>query len=164
MYSTVVPKFRCLKLYNTFKVIYRIIGRVSEEAKVISDMEIKRQLNFSEEERKRLHVCLAKNTKSLMKEHSNLFMVSTSKLKSEGYGTKHSNIYEETCIVLYVDVKGFIPLGENPFQRKLDEFPVDVREGVFKTFSDPNEFHESLVMGCQIVTSYDTCGWEPLFH
>ena len=93
-----------------------------------------------------------------MKEHNNLLMVSASKLKSEGYGTKHSKIYEETCIVLFVDVKDFIPFDENPFQRQLDDFPVDVREGVFKTLSDPNDLHESLVMGCQILTSYDTRG------
>ena len=93
-----------------------------------------------------------------MKEHSNLSMVSVSKLKSEGYGTKHSKICDETCKVLYVDIKGFIPFGEKPFQRKLGDFPVDVRKGVFKTFSDPKDLQESLVTGCQIVTSYDTCG------
>ena len=158
LYSTVVPESKCLKLYNTFKIIHRGIGCISEEAKVISDMEMDRNLIFSEAEQKRLHKCLAKNTTILMNGHSNLLIISASKLKSEGYGTAHSKIREQTCIVFYVDVKGFIPFGEKLFPRHVDKYPVDVREGAFKTFSDPKDFHESLVMGCQIVTSYNTCG------
>lgn len=158
LYSTFVPNLTCQKLYNTVKIIQRSIGCVSEEAHVISGMEITQMLEFSKAEQKRIHSCLAKNTPILMKEHSNLLMVSASKLKSEGFGTSHSKIYKNTCLVLYVDVKGFIPFGENAFPGQVEEFPVDVREGIFKTFSDPKDYHESLVMGCQIVTSYDTCG------
>ena len=158
LYSNDVPEDTCPISYNKFKLIHRTTGHISKEANVISNFEITHKIEFSEEEQKRLHACLTKNTPILMKEHSNLLMVAASKLKSEGYNTSHSKMYETICIVLYVEVKGFIPFGENPFPTEVDGISTDVREGIFKALTDPKDFHESLVMGCQIVTSYNTCG------
>ena len=68
-------------------------------------MEIYRKLNFTVAEHKCLHTCLARNTTKLLKEDSNLLMISVSTHKSEGYGTTHSKIYEKDVFIIYKVVK-----------------------------------------------------------
>ena len=138
-----------------FKIIQRLKGHVSDEAKYVSNMEIRDGLVFTDEEQIAIKKCLTKHTVTLMKSHSNLLIVSAAKLKSKKHGSKDAVYEKTTCIVFYVHIKGIIPFGENAFPTELDGFPVDVREGTFKTYSNPSDFHERLMMGCQIVTAYN---------
>ena len=65
----------------------------------------------------------------LFTNHSNLNMVSISKIKSKRFGREYHSISNETCITLYCDHKGLIPIGENEFPSQIGEHPTDVREG-----------------------------------
>lgn len=143
------------KLLSEFKIIQRLKGHVSNEAKYVSNMEIREGLVFTGEEQIAIKKCLTKHTVTLMKSHSNLLVVSAAKLKSKKHSSKDAVYEKTTCIVFYVHIKGIIPFGENAFPTELEGFPVDVREGTFKTYSNPRDFHERLMMGCQIVTAYN---------
>ena len=141
-----------------FKVMQRVIGQVSDEAKDVILKEKELNLTFSAGEQLSIGKCLAKFSTSLMRDHSNLTIVSASKIKSVKHGSKDALYKEMACIVLYVDVKGVIPFHGELFPNHLDDIPVDVREGTFKTYGrHPAEYHEHLMMGCQIVTDYKTC-------
>ncbi|XP_053389721.1 uncharacterized protein LOC128552701 [Mercenaria mercenaria] len=85
-----------------------------------------------------------------MEQHTNLTRVSIGWFKSKGFGTKHQNITQKTCIVLYVQVKGFVPLNETALPEVIDEIDVDVREFVVLPYTFPNEHHEHIKMGCAI--------------
>ena len=142
-----------------FEIIQRVDGHMSDEAKFVLSREIEKSLTFSAEEQSSISKCLSKYSACLMKNHSNLTVTSASKIKSVCYGSENASYNEMVCIVLYVDVKGVIPIHEEPFPQHLDGIPVDVREGTFKTYGKhPAEYHEQLMMGCQIVTDYKTSG------
>ena len=67
---------------------------------------------------------------SLFNNHSNVNMVSVSNLKSKGFGKdSYHSISNETCITLYCDHKGLIPIGEDRFPTRIGEYVTDVREG-----------------------------------
>ena len=141
-----------------FDILQRRLGHVDGEGACITKMELKEQLRFSSEELIRIRECLTKYSKSLMEKHSNLMVVSASNIKSSHYGQESAKYDKKVCVVLYVKVKGIIPYGEKPFPTVLEGFPVDVREGKFQLFSNPDDKHHSLVMGCQIETAYNTSG------
>ena len=142
-----------------FEIIQHVEGQVSDEAKFVLSREKEKRLTFSAEEQTSISKCLAKYSTRLMREHSNLKIVSASKIKSVKHESDYASYDELTCIVLYVDVKGIIPIHEELFPAELDGIPVDVREGTFKTYGkNPAEYHEQLMMGCQIVTDYETSG------
>ena len=66
---------------------------------------------------------------SLFNNHSNLNMVSVSSIKSIRFGRKYHSISKETCITLYCDNKGLIPIGEDKFPTRIGKYVTDVREG-----------------------------------
>ena len=66
---------------------------------------------------------------TLFSEHSNLNLISVSAYKSIGFGTRRSSVLNNTCITLYCDHKGFIPILERHFPRKIKGFDTDIREG-----------------------------------
>ena len=142
-----------------FEIIQRVNGQVSDEAKFVLLKEIENDLTFSAEEQASISSCLAKYSTKLMRDHSNLTVVSASKIKSVNHGREDALYAETMCIALYVDAKGVVPIHEELLPTQLDEIPVDVREGTFKTYGKkPSDYHEKLLMGCQIVTDYKTCG------
>ena len=142
-----------------FEIIQRVKGQVSDEAKFVLSLEKERNLTFTAEEQSLISKCLAKHSTNLMRDHSNLTIVSASKVKSAEHARKYVTYKEKLCIVLYVDVKGLVPVHEELLPTQLDGIPVDVREGTFKTYGKkPTDYHEKLMMGCQIVTDYKTCG------
>lgn len=148
-----------------FKLVQRQRYNVSKEAELCLKRE--RDLVTSTDKLLPLQACLAKHSPKLFQDHSNLKIISASKIKSRGYSiTNEENIIvEETdCVVLYVHIKGIIPIGEKQFPRELDGFLVDVREGCFHTYmlphvpSDTQEYQKNLTIGCQIASSYEKVG------
>lgn len=142
-------------LFNKFQILMRSEGQVSDEARYVTGKELSHGLEFTAAEQVEIHKCLSKHTDNLMTKHSNLLIVSASKIKSQDFGNKNTRYVIKTCIVFYVHIKGVIPFNEDAFPTELCGFPVDVREGTFKMFSKGRDFHERLLMGCQIVTAYN---------
>ena len=132
----------CLSEKKSFRVIQRLPDEVSDEAKKCLKKEA--NLDFTLEMHKKLRDTIICHSRGLMKSHSNLELVSASKLRSRRNG-------EETikwpCIVLYVHVKGIIPVKEQPFPDKVGDFLVDVREGVYTNFADPQLAMGSTIRG-----------------
>lgn len=88
-------------------------------------------MKFSFGEHLKLRETLTKHSEHLMSSHSNLLAVSASKLKSRNLG-KQTEL--KTCIVLYVHVKGIIPVEEQLFPQEIGGFQVDVREAIVKLY------------------------------
>ncbi|XP_053408302.1 uncharacterized protein LOC123560065 [Mercenaria mercenaria] len=97
-----------------------------------------------------LEVCLRENAKTLMKEHSELTRVTAGWYRACVNDTGQYSLQKQLCIVLYVHVKGFVPLDEKPFPTQIGKYPVDVREGIFTLCRGPNDYHENLKMGCAV--------------
>ena len=127
-----------------FQVKQRLLTNVSEEAKLCVKEEIDKSLTLLEHNE--LQEAIVKNSEELLKSHSNLVMISASALKSSKAGIQ---IKIKTCIVLYVHIKGIIPLKEKPFPLNIGKFPVDVREGLVYMYSDAK-----LTIGCNIASAY----------
>ena len=145
--------------FCSLKVIKRHASQISKEAKIIAALEREDELQFTDSEHFHIRECLKKNTSKLMQEHTNLLIISASNIKSKRFGCVSATREKQTCVVLYVQIKGIIPFGEKHFPTNLEGLPVDVRESTFTTYTkNPGDFHEHLIMGCQIVTAYDTCG------
>ena len=158
IYNSFPKDLQIQSRFLSFEVIQKEIGDLSTEAKYVADYEQENSLKFTPEETKELQECLNSNTDRLMKEHSNLLIISASKVKSTCYGQPNASLQHKACVVLYVHLKGIIPLMEEPFPIMLDGFPVDVRESMFEEFAKPNDFLETLMMGCKISTCYNTSG------
>ena len=140
----------CLSISETksLRVIQRLPNEVSDEAKKCLEKEA--NIAFSLEEHNKIRDTLLRNSGDLMKTHSNLQIVSASRLRSKHEG---ESFIIGPCIVLYVHVKGMIPVKEEPFPPTVGDFPVDVREGVFTNFADPR-----LAIGSTIKGKKDTSG------
>ncbi|XP_053408298.1 uncharacterized protein LOC123560067 [Mercenaria mercenaria] len=138
--------------YRYYRYYIRHVNEIStpcsEENTHIRELEQDFPKDYSKTEE--IVECLNKNSKSLMEQHTNLTRVSISWFKSKGFGTKHQNITQKTCIVLYVQVKGFVPLNETALPEVIDGIDVDVRECVVLPYTFPNEHHEHIKMGCAI--------------
>ena len=129
-----------LPVKEFFRVIQRLPDEVSDEAKKCLEKEA--NIAFSLEEHNLIRDTLLRNSGDLMKTHGNLQVVSASKIKSKQNGR---TVKMGPCIVMYVHVKGIIPVNEEPFPHKVGDFLVDVREGVFTNYGDPK-----LAIGCTI--------------
>ncbi|KAL3886982.1 hypothetical protein ACJMK2_026938 [Sinanodonta woodiana] len=92
---------------------------------------------LKEDDHLRLKHCIVRHSSRLLKEHSNIQIISPCSVRSKRFGTNYWQIKYETCIVLYVHYKGIIPFGESLFPTELDGISVDVREGEFKLLSNP---------------------------
>ena len=113
------------------RIIQRLPDEVSDETKQCSQKEA--SLDITLDEYNKIRDTLLRHSGDLLEAHSNLEVVSASKLKSVKNGSKTK---KESCVVLYVHVKGIIPINETPFPKQLEQFPVDVREGVYTNYSD----------------------------
>ncbi|XP_053373325.1 uncharacterized protein LOC128546561 [Mercenaria mercenaria] len=99
----------------------------------------------------KLRKSINKHADNLMNSHSKLSVVLPSLKKSVGYKSRNQRIIDEPCITLYVPVKGLIPIEEDPFPKRIDDFQVDVIEGEFVPYAGyANDFHEHLKMGLAI--------------
>ncbi|XP_053383644.1 uncharacterized protein LOC123537265 isoform X2 [Mercenaria mercenaria] len=123
----------------------------SESQEVLAESIKTLDKDYQPNEISELRKCIATHSDSLIDSHSNLNIISPSLKRSRGYGTASRVISDELCIVLYVDVKGFIPIQEEAFPKQLDGIPTDVWEGGFETFTGgPNDTHEHMKMGLAI--------------
>lgn len=76
------------------------------------------------------HINKTRETETLMQNHKHLSRITASRVRSIGFKSKNPVMKKEGCIALYVPVKGFIPLDEEPFPDHIRGYPVDVREGI----------------------------------
>ncbi|XP_053388347.1 uncharacterized protein LOC128551496, partial [Mercenaria mercenaria] len=140
-----------LKDYKYHFICDKTFSNESEivRARELSDgtVDISSMRETLEEMRK----CIAHHADDLLERHSNISVIMPSLKKSKGYNSDSHTIIDEPCIVLYVPVKGYIPINEDPFQQELDGFKIDVLEGKFETYAGgPNDFHDCLKMGLAI--------------
>ncbi|XP_062588290.1 uncharacterized protein LOC134249956 [Saccostrea cucullata] len=85
--------------------------------------------------------------KVLMKQHSNITLISASGVKSKGFDLGEGRPPTKlNTVVIYCRIKGIIPLGESMFPKHIGGFPVDVRESVVSFAAG----HEGLRMGERI--------------
>jgi hypothetical protein len=71
----------------------------------------------------------SKDIETLFRNHSNITLINTSCVRSLGYNTKYRNVVREPTTVIHCQIKGVVPFGEGVFPRRINGFPVDVREG-----------------------------------
>jgi hypothetical protein len=96
--------------------------------------------------------CLRIKSPGLMKSHSNLTGTSLSTVKLR----KLQDPEPTTCIVFYVEAKGYVPVGEDllPSHLEFDTdtvFKTDVRESQCAiATAGPSDKHEELKIGCRI--------------
>jgi hypothetical protein len=97
-----------------------------------------------------------KHSDRLLQNHQYLSAISGSMVRSKNFSLGQSKhcVSVQSCIVLYVIVKGKVPLHENKFEDHIDGIPVDVREGTFETTILPSHsYFKAVKMGCQITSS-----------
>jgi hypothetical protein len=85
-----------------------------------------------------------------MDHHRYLNIISGSFVRSKNYKPSSLCLTKESCMALYVYVKGFIPIEEDAFQTTYDGVSVDIREGIFFPYGMATEYHENIKMGCMI--------------
>ncbi|XP_045208642.1 uncharacterized protein LOC123560535 [Mercenaria mercenaria] len=124
--------------------------KAKKENKEINEKELHADNRPSPEEIQDLEKCLRENAKLLMERHTKLTLVTAGWFKASVDETGQYSVKKELCIVLYVHVKGFLPLNEKPFPTKLEKYPVDVREGIFTLCGGPYDYHRNVKMGCGI--------------
>ncbi|XP_053406175.1 uncharacterized protein LOC123534853 isoform X2 [Mercenaria mercenaria] len=137
--------------FEGFSIYQRAISEYSSESRKVLAEEL--NTKFDKTLLNKLKLSTQAHAKTLMENHSNISMISPSIFKSKRFGqARHELIVtNKPCIVLYVHIKGLIPIKEEPFPSEIDGFPTDVREAGFTLFNGgPNEFHENLKMGCAV--------------
>ena len=82
--------------FNSIAIIKRKANEVSDEGLEVAHAEQTRDLKFSSKEQQRVQQYLTKFSTPLMKDHSNLNIVSVSKIKSKYYGTKKVKRIDQT--------------------------------------------------------------------
>ena len=107
-------------------------------------------LGLSLEEEQRITACIEEHGQDLWQKHSNLTIISGDVIKMCGGEER-----KQVCIVLYCLSKGYIPIEEEAFPRKLGSLEVDVREGYFLLGTNTrrgglNYWNDPLCMGSNI--------------
>ncbi|XP_052819837.1 uncharacterized protein LOC128245664 [Mya arenaria] len=69
-----------------------------------------------------------RNAQRLFHKWPNFLRISHSFYRCKGNKTHEIKLEDKECIVVYVLVKGLIPIGWDPFPRKFEGYEVDVRE------------------------------------
>ncbi|XP_053386517.1 uncharacterized protein LOC123538824 [Mercenaria mercenaria] len=135
---------------------YHLISQntFSSESEIVLTRELSDETHDISRDRdtlEELRKCIAHHADDLLEKHSNINVILPSFKKSKGFYSDNHSIVDEPCIALYILVKGYIPINEDPFPQELDGFKVDVLEGKFETYNGgPNDFHERLKMGLAI--------------
>ncbi|XP_053391277.1 uncharacterized protein LOC123539354 [Mercenaria mercenaria] len=117
-----------------YTIKQRLVDQFSSEGKDVMSSETTSDDALTLDETKRLKDCINMHATDLMHRHNYLSIITASPVRSKSYGTREFKIQKEPCIVLYVHTKGYIPLDEDPFERRYDGVPMDVREGIFVTY------------------------------
>ena len=101
---------------------------------------------WEKDELRSIETTIDQNTSTLFDRHSNLQAISSSRFKSQKNGTLISAC---GCIVLYCSLKGYRPIGEEKFPRKIGNFSTDVREG-YALSCGVREVNDPLGLGCSV--------------
>ncbi|XP_053376394.1 uncharacterized protein LOC128547485 [Mercenaria mercenaria] len=110
---------------------------------------------LSTESSRKIEKIIDKYSMELMHNHTYLSVISASPVVSKHYGTSNYKTESVSCIALYVIVKHFIPINEEPFPQMLDGIPVDVREGgVQFCGASAEDFYDQVRMGCKITSKF----------
>ncbi|KAL3854462.1 hypothetical protein ACJMK2_013730 [Sinanodonta woodiana] len=155
--KTIIPEKMILsELYDDYEIVFRNEHTPNEEEVRISEQSEVNANTIKKEDIARVLDCIAKNTERLMNEHSNLSIIAASNVKAMGFNgcVSKLKLIESMCIVLYVPLKGIIPVGEKDFPSDIDGISTDVREGefVFHGRKEAHKWHPKLPMGCRIST------------
>ncbi|KAL3855565.1 hypothetical protein ACJMK2_014772 [Sinanodonta woodiana] len=153
----IIPeKIQLLEPYDEYEIVFRNEHTPNDEEEHISEQPEIRANNINKEDMARVLDCIANNAERLMNEHSNLSIIAPSTVKAMGFNgcLSKCKLTESVCIVLYVPIKGIIPIGEKEFVKDIDGISTDVREGefVFHGRREAHKWHRKLPMGCRIST------------
>ncbi|XP_045169699.2 uncharacterized protein LOC123532349 [Mercenaria mercenaria] len=125
--------------------------RFGEEGKFVMYDKLYEEAHLSEDENKRVKNCIDKHADSLMNNHKFLTVITGSPIRSKNYRSSTQELKREVCLVLYVLIKGYIPIDEEVFATHYNDVGIDVREGMFSPFGlTAKSYHENLRLGCQI--------------
>jgi hypothetical protein len=133
-----------------YRMIKRNYGNLSTEGIDISSSIEEREQIMSDDENRKLSTCISKYAEELMDNHRYLNVISGSFVRSKNYKPSAMCISKQSCMALYVLVKGFIPIEEDAFQNTYDGVAVDIREGLFFPYGTAREYHDDIKMGCKI--------------
>ena len=97
-----------------------------------------------------INTSIKEHAEDLWRKHSNLTIISGDDVKICGGEQR-----KQPCVTLYCLSKGYIPIDEEPFPRKLGSAVVDVREGYFLLGTNTrrgevNDRNDPLCMGSSI--------------
>ncbi|XP_052760034.1 guanylate-binding protein 1-like [Mya arenaria] len=98
-----------------------------------------------------LNKCVSNLSKILFNVHSNLTIVTGGRKRVDSIQGEYSSLR----LQLYVDVKGKIPLKEEPFEKCYNNIPVEVLQGTFQLYTNNSATarQDELKIGCQIMGS-----------
>jgi hypothetical protein len=133
-----------------YRMMKRNYGDLSTEGIDINYSMKDSEETMSADEHKKLCAGISKNSERLMDNHRYLNVISGSIVRSKTYKPSAMCLSKESCMALYVSVKGFIPIEEDAFQKTYDGVPVDIREGLFFPYGMAGEYHDNIKMGCKI--------------
>ncbi|XP_053389218.1 uncharacterized protein LOC123533163, partial [Mercenaria mercenaria] len=137
-----------------YRTYIRTVDHYNEEGKYVmhSRKSAENRLSASQSEKIRNVIDLYADT--LMQNHRYISVITGGGVRSVGFATGNEEIIPEACVVVYVLIKGKIPLDEEKIPKTLDGIPVDIREGGFQTsVLTASDFHTNVRMGCQITSS-----------
>lgn len=135
-----------------WEFVIKVLGQVSEESQTLTYHENKYPLTKKTE--KGISSVIDQHADKLIKTHTFLSAISASSVMFQNKETGKQEIVQSPCIVLYVIVKSVVFLTEKPFPDELGGFPVDVREGIFRTCGpSAGDFHDNIRMGCKITSN-----------
>ncbi|XP_053375944.1 uncharacterized protein LOC128547373 [Mercenaria mercenaria] len=114
--------------------------------------ELAKQKHLGTDERGEIKQCIDKLDVDFFKQHKKLSLVEPSPYRSKGYRLDRHKLVEETCIVLGVTIKGYLPIEEDELPTKIGRFKTDIREITINRSQggSPFDFHENIKMNCVI--------------
>ncbi|XP_052813653.1 uncharacterized protein LOC128240805 [Mya arenaria] len=103
---------------------------IGDEDRSVREEEIKNKKRILTRESETKMNAAIRSAQRRFHEWPNFSRISHSFYRSKGYNTDESILEEKECIVLYVFVKGLIPIGWDPFPKEFEGYEVDVRESM----------------------------------
>ncbi|XP_053382073.1 uncharacterized protein LOC128549458 [Mercenaria mercenaria] len=150
--KSAVTSKKDVNIFEDFEVLLRGKTEKNVENKQVINHEVDSLTRIDLSQMEKLRTVIKDHSKTLREQHSNITMISASPFKSRGFMKGKHTLERKDCVVLYVHVKGLIPVQETCFPDVLDGFPVDVREAVIQLYAggQPSDRHDQLKMGCAI--------------
>ena len=136
--------------YDGIKTIIKHPFKIDDLAPSLGTTKVTQERRILLEDENLINAIIKEHAEDLWRKHSNLTVISGDNVKICG-GEQRNQL----CITLYCLSKGYIPIDEEPFPRKLGSAAVDVREGYFLlgTYTrrgELNDWNDPLCMGSSI--------------